>query len=1027
MKNEQNLLAYWRHCLADAERMNVDPKRLQSSFKTSRAEVASGQIDEALAEAIYEAYALVERRPARANSPQGSAAEGQEETEEPGVPILICAVLARPRRHHAQHFAGTEKPLTPLWLPAVVLRDGRLAPPTETLPWITRNLLDPVPGDYPTVGTVEALDYFLTFNPFPLNEEDKDQPPRWIDLWSYCERMMQAVAGSTIEDFEFEGYETESVAYLLIDSPVQGVTKHVIRLYDIIWREHTHGGLKLPKLLRQFTSLREAALAPLLTNEEQLEQSQKHFGQMDTVRTLSASQREAMHHILRMEDGEILAVNGPPGTGKTTLLQSVIATMWVEAALRQGEPPVIVAASTNNQAVRNVIERFGEGETDESPLAGRWLPKLTSYGLYCPAGSRLKEPETDKYQVSMPSGGFLSTIDQAGGERSSMESEEFVATAKTHFMSKCGEYAEQSFKSVGAAIAFLYGEMAATVAAVIEGPQAWQKLNDLEKQSASRYGAYGGLDDYIGKCSIELDEKEKRVEQAKKLRDEWLRHVDSYSLWWTLLSFLPPVKRRIRVRNRLYLSSLEKAVDEDPADMAAVTARFDNDISEKEAEVQRLTESLQQASKLKRKLDGARSRWRRWSERHGINLDPPGLLEEIDRTLRYKAFKLATHYWEGRWLLEMQAQFDEQYRESKSERKQQKRWRRYAKLTPCFVSTLYMLPDYFLAFESRDATNELRDIPLFEFIDLLIIDEAGQVSPDVAGASFSLAKRALVVGDVMQIEPVWGITRPVDVGNMRKQGLISSAEEEQQLHAAGLSASKGSVMKVAQRASGYQKSDERGKYERGMFLAEHRRCMDEIIQFCNELAYKGRLKPSCDRTHHGKLPLMGYMHVEGRSRSDGSSRVNPQEAVTIAEWLAGHRQFLESLYSDKKVDCIVAVVTPFNRQAALLRRELRRRGLENVTAGTVHVLQGAERPMVIFSSVYAPGEVGQMMFDRSVNMLNVAVSRAMDSFLVFGNVNIFNAKDSHLPSGLLAKHLFAKDTNRVTDINNVTSADVSFS
>jgi superfamily I DNA and/or RNA helicase len=38
------------------------------------------------------------------------------------------------------------------------------------------------------------------------------------------------------------------------------------------------------------------------------------------------------------------------------------------------------------------------------------------------------------------------------------------------------------------------------------------------------------------------------------------------------------------------------------------------------------------------------------------------------------------------------------------------------------------------------------------------------------------------------------------------------------------------------------------------------------------------------------------------------------------------------------------------------------------------------------------------------NMLNVAVSRAKDSFIVFGNERIFNPK-SNCPSGILARYL----------------------
>jgi len=49
-------------------------------------------------------------------------------------------------------------------------------------------------------------------------------------------------------------------------------------------------------------------------------------------------------------------------------------------------------------------------------------------------------------------------------------------------------------------------------------------------------------------------------------------------------------------------------------------------------------------------------------------------------------------------------------------------------------------------------------------------------------------------------------------------------------------------------------------------------------------------------------------------------------------------------------------------------------------------------------------------------MLNVAVSRAKDSFLVFGNMARFNPGSTALPSGKLAKRLFARESNEITDI-----------
>jgi hypothetical protein len=55
---------------------------------------------------------------------------------------------------------------------------------------------------------------------------------------------------------------------------------------------------------------------------------------------------------------------------------------------------------------------------------------------------------------------------------------------------------------------------------------------------------------------------------------------------------------------------------------------------------------------------------------------------------------------------------------------------------------------------------------LYNFADLLIVDEAGQVLPEVAAASFALAKKALVIGDTEQIAPIWNSLPCIDIGNM---------------------------------------------------------------------------------------------------------------------------------------------------------------------------------------------------------------------------------------------------------------------
>jgi Cdc6-like AAA superfamily ATPase len=114
---------------------------------------------------------------------------------------------------------------------------------------------------------------------------------------------------------------------------------------------------------------------------------------------LAMAQRDALSHYLTQQSGDILAVNGPPGTGKTTLVLSIIATEWARAALNKTEPPVVIATSTNNQAVTNIIEAFGKDfSTGTGAMSGRWLPELKSYGAYFPSSGR-KADAAKKYQT----------------------------------------------------------------------------------------------------------------------------------------------------------------------------------------------------------------------------------------------------------------------------------------------------------------------------------------------------------------------------------------------------------------------------------------------------------------------------------------------------------------------------------------------------------------------------------------------------------------------------------------------------
>ncbi|MGE5501012.1 MAG: AAA domain-containing protein, partial [Ignavibacteriales bacterium] len=395
----------------------------------------------------------------------------------------------------------------------------------------------------------------------------------------------------------------------------------------------------------------------------------------------------------------------------------------------------------------------------------------------------------------------------------------------------------------------------------------------------------------------------------------------------------------------------------------------------------------------------------------------------LDVTLRHMAFQKAMRYWEGRWIIEAEGIQDGNVNLKSGRLGMEARFRRWCMLTPCLVITLHSLPKHF-RFTSR-LGNDGAWVSNFmlDFIDLLIVDEAGQVGPHIGAAAFALASRAVVVGDIYQAEPVSRVSRGTDYGNCARLGLGSlwfdgDPTTPHLISEPSDGKPQGSIMRLAQSAtSAVSPGTEK---EPGIFLSEHRRCRSEIVKYCNRLIYNGRLEPlSPPRDKEPPLPPMAWAHIRGNATKKGGSNINPLEAQAIASWIAENaKAWCGERYYGKPIEEVVAVVTPFRPQARLVKAALERAGRQfaKVTVGTVHSLQGAEKPIVVFSPTYSADTAKGLFFDRKPNMLNVTVSRAKDSFVVIGDMRLFR-RSGDWPSAILGSMLFADDQNELPDVD----------
>lgn len=267
-----------------------------------------------------------------------------------------------------------------------------------------------------------------------------------------------------------------------------------------------------------------------------------------------------------------------------------------------------------------------------------------------------------------------------------------------------------------------------------------------------------------------------------------------------------------------------------------------------------------------------------------------------------------------------------------------------------------------------------------DFIDYLFVDEAGQASPQQAAGAFWRAKRSIVVGDPIQLEPVVTIDETI-IADIKKKFNVSD-------HYIGPTASVQRLSDYANPLGTYKGTIE--KRERiGIPLWVHRRCIEPMFSIANEIAYEHKMVLAQNKKGVGK-----WHDISGRATQ--AQFVDEQADFIVKK--------MEEYFNQTECDenPSVFVITPFTiiekKLISLVSKTLSDR-YPNVkqwakdSIGTVHKFQGKEAEVVYFVTGTDAATDGAANWScMKPNLINVAVTRAKKEFHVVGDLDRFKSK-----------------------------------
>lgn len=318
----------------------------------------------------------------------------------------------------------------------------------------------------------------------------------------------------------------------------------------------------------------------------------------------------------------------------------------------------------------------------------------------------------------------------------------------------------------------------------------------------------------------------------------------------------------------------------------------------------------------------------------------------------------------------------------------------------------------------------LGDVRRSRMIGTLIVDEAGQAQPQMAAGALYRSRRAVIVGDPKQVEPV--VTDDLD--------LLKRAFQDVELrpYTSGGSLSVQSCADELNCFGTWLNNADHPDFPDwvGCPLLVHRRCISPMYEISNAISYNGIMKqktgqPSKELAETFLLEKSQWVQTAGKEKGN-KNHFNESQGDKVCE-------MLETAFARKEFPSLY-IISPFTSVVSGIRahiREHKRKRPDGALAksrmlddwmgkniGTVHTFQGKEANEVIFllgcdGSSQAAGAVRWV----NSNIVNVAATRAKFRLYIVGDAAVWSSNENVNT----AKNIM--DTYAIREIHSILADD----